>query len=170
MTEVATTKTNRRGWHFTPEHQRAARARVKPESNRANGAKGWAACAARFGSGWAGQKAADWRRANPNRPTRIVMDWLNEFCVSFELEVRITDVYADIVCKDFGLLIEIDGEYWHSSEERQARDAFKDQVFARAGWLVLRLAEADIKSGEAKTQLDYALHNSMAIWRNGGAA
>lgn len=155
----------RRGSHFTPEFQRAARAKVKRESLQRAGAAGWASCAARYGNAWAGQVAAAWRRDHPSSLERQVSDWLHEFCVAFEREVAVDGVYADFVVADFGLVVEVDGARWHG-QERQAQDAFKDDVFAKHGYHVLRLLEADIKSGAAHAQLDQALHGTEAPWLN----
>jgi very-short-patch-repair endonuclease len=173
------TKTNRRGWNFTPEHQRMARSKVRPESNRANGAKGWAASVAKYGVSWASKQLAAYRRANPSSIMISVMDWLTEFCVSYDVEVQIGTphgaVYADLVVPDFGLIIEVDSTTFHAShhqlhgEDRAAKDAYKDQVFAQRGWLVLRLSEVDIKSGAAKDTIDLALHSKRAMQPRGDA-
>ena len=164
---MTTTTPSRRGWNLRvlnadPERQRQVRAKVRPESNAANGRLGWETTKARHGTRMAAQLAAAWRRKNPNRPTRQVMAWLDEFCVSYELEREIGTVFADVACPDWHLVIEIDGAAWHGvtvhGEDRSGRDAFKDDTYRTHGWRILRLSEADINSGAAFDQLDLALH------------
>jgi very-short-patch-repair endonuclease len=159
-----------RGWNLRqlnadPERQRQVRAKVRPESNAANGRRGWEATKAKHGASFAAATAASWRRANPNKPTRQVMAWLDEFCVAFELEREIGGCYADVACPDWHLVIEIDGARWHGitpfGEDRRGRDRYKDDTYRVHGWRILRLTEADIKSRAAFDQLDLALHGAQ---------
>lgn len=43
------------------------------------------------------------------------------------------------------LVIECDGDYWHSLPERQAKDRQKDGYLKKTGWHIIRLSETDIK-------------------------
>lgn len=157
------------GWNLRilnadPERQRAVRANVSSESLAENGRRGYAATKARFGGKWAIEALARHRRTNPSRIVRAVMAWLDEFCVGYELERRIGDTFADIACDGFGLIVEVDSDRYHQAAHR-SNDSYKDDLYRRQGWRVLRLTEGDIKSGAAKHALDHALHNSEAAWR-----
>lgn len=157
-----------RGWNFTPEHQRKARAAVRPESNRANGARGFAATAARYGRDFAIRASAQWRRESPNRLEQLVMHWLNEFQVAFEREAQIGRFYVDFLCRDFHLAIEVDGRTWHTNhalhgQDRAGRDRRKDDALRAQGYCVLRLSEAAIRDGSAKDALDLALHTPRRL-------
>lgn len=162
-------KPTRRGWNLRilnadPERQRAVRANVRPESLAASGRKGYAATRSRFGSKWAIEVLANHRRAHPSKIVRLVIAWLNEFCVAFDLEHRIGDTFADICCADFSLIIEVDSNRYHGPAQT-ANDRRKTDLYRSRGYRILRLAEDDIKTGAAKDQLDAALHGQEAPWR-----
>lgn len=51
----------------------------------------------------------------------------------------------DIVLEKYKIIIECDGDYWHSSEEVKARDKQKDIEYKEAGYMVLRFSGTQIR-------------------------
>jgi hypothetical protein len=51
----------------------------------------------------------------------------------------------DILLPDYKIVVECDGDYWHSFEDRQTRDAYRDMVFETNGYIVLHFTETEIK-------------------------
>jgi len=154
-----------RGWNLRilnadPMHQRAARRAVRPESNSANGRKGFEVTAARYGRDFIAKIAAAWRRTHPTALEQTVDEWLTEFCVSFRRDERVAGYYCDRIADDFRLVVEIDCLL--HGEDRPRRDRTKDSALRKAGWRVLRLSEAEIKDATAKELLDRALHSDTA--------
>ncbi len=52
----------------------------------------------------------------------------------------------DIVLEKYKIIIECDGDYWHSSAEIKARDAQKDIEYKEAGYMVLRFSGTQIRA------------------------
>lgn len=52
---------------------------------------------------------------------------------------------ADFAFIEQKLVVECDGDYWHSLPERQAKDRQKDGYLKKTGWRIIRLSETDIK-------------------------
>ena len=42
------------------------------------------------------------------------------------------------------IALEVDGEFWHSSDRAKKRDRFKDYQLKREGWEILRIQEDEI--------------------------
>lgn len=59
---------------------------------------------------------------------------------------RKTGARCDAVIRDARLVLEYDGEYWHSLPERFDLDAAKTQALIEAGWTVLRIREGSLPS------------------------
>ena len=162
---------SRRGENFRSSTvQKELRGRVSHESCVANGKKGWQATVARYGRLFASQVLAKWRRDHPSQLERTVIAWLDDFQVTYQREVQIGDdrsvAFADFVLVDLDLIIEVDGERWHTrdplhGEDRPRRDAQKARLFRRYGYKVLRLSEKAIRSGKAHDMLDVAIHRQM---------
>jgi very-short-patch-repair endonuclease len=53
---------------------------------------------------------------------------------------------VDFAIPSCHLVIECDGEYWHSLPKQAARDKRKDAYLKKHGWTVIRLAETDIRT------------------------
>lgn len=144
--------------------QREMRSRVSSESCSANGKKGFLATAAKYGRDFAVRMAAAWRRSR--KPTNLeakVEAWLYEFQLRYERDVPVGGYFADFLLSDLDLIVEVDGHTWHTNhplhgEDRMSRDRRKDRFLKRHGYCVLRLSEADIWNGNAKDQLDAAIH------------
>ena len=71
------------------------------------------------------------------------------FLITLEIDFTAEHPFPDIGIVDFfcsaaQLVIECDGNYWHSLPEVIIRDARKDRLLAAQGIFMLRLSETDI--------------------------
>lgn len=67
--------------------------------------------------------------------------------------------FADVAA---GVLIEVDGTYWHSLPGAKNRDRAKDIVAYRSGWRLIRIPEADLAANWDGT-LDRALSGELDV-------
>lgn len=148
----------KRAEQFTPESQRAARAHVKRESLQESGRRGQAVMLARHGEAFRTEHLAEHRRLHPSDLEIVVLGWLHEMRVPFRRDVPVAGGRFFIDLTFDRIALEVDGRHWHTNnghhgEDREARDAEKDQVLAEAGYTVIRLDEAAIRDGSARTRL-----------------
>lgn len=80
---------------------------------------------------------------------KVVSSWLASQGIEHRTSVRILSYEADILVGD--LVIECDGEHWHSSPQQKERDAKRDARLRAAGYRVLRVPGKDIYSGTFKS-------------------
>lgn len=155
-----------RAAQFTSESQRAAREKVRPESLRANGRKGWLATASKYGADVAAKQLAAWRREHPTKPEQIVIGWLDGLGIAYQREDPITasngTFYVDFRLAD-GRAIEVDGAIWHRNDplhgdDREGRDRAKNAALRESGIDTLRLSEADVNKGTARGTLETWIH------------
>ncbi|MDO8609571.1 MAG: DUF559 domain-containing protein [bacterium] len=51
---------------------------------------------------------------------------------------------SDFCLPKYNIIIECDGDYWHSSKQVKGKDKYKDEMYRRAGFKVLRFSETVI--------------------------
>jgi len=94
------------------------------------------------------ERAKNWTIAGRTRQkTRIeytVEMLLTAIGISFEREHRIGTFLADFFIPSKNLIIECDGEYWHSRPGAKERDARRDTWMIERGYKVLRFSEQQI--------------------------
>jgi very-short-patch-repair endonuclease len=83
--------------------------------------------------------------ANPSSLERTVAVLLETLGIVYEAQKRIGRYYADFYVPSKQLVIECDGEYWHS--QQVAHDAKRDAFMRSQGYTVLRLSEQSIRTG-----------------------
>lgn len=71
--------------------------------------------------------------------------WINHIPNASNIKCSVPDIRIK------NILIEFDGEYWHSSEDAQNRDNMKDALNAMQGFLTLRIPEQDFRSDKNGT-------------------
>lgn len=140
-----------RAAQFTRASQQAARAHVKPASNRANGAKGAQATLQKHGGKFMAEKLAAYRREHPSALEQTVMRWLDDCGHAYSRDVLIGDWYYDFVIGQ--LVVEADGAYIHRLPGRPERDAVKEQAARSAGYQFLRLSEQAIRDESGRAEL-----------------
>jgi len=79
---------------------------------------------------------------------RKIRKYLEKQGVFFKTQVAFERYVVDFLLPDHGLVIEADGEYWHSKESVKKRDRIRDKKLIALGFDVVRLKEKDINSGE----------------------
>jgi hypothetical protein len=75
----------------------------------------------------------------------LVENELIELRIDYIFDQKFHFWYPDFRMPDRKLIIEADGEYWHSKPENILRDKVKDAYYTGCGYKVVRLKEADIK-------------------------
>ncbi len=86
------------------------------------------------------------RLREPTSIERIVAGILSDMGVAFEQQVLFKYYSADIFLPDHNVIIECDGDYWHSTPVMIAHDKKRDKWFANHSIGVIRLKECDIKA------------------------
>lgn len=85
--------------------------------------------------------------------------------LSFQRQRKFWRYRADFAFPDARLVVECDGDYWHSRSDVQRSDRRKDAYLTKQGWRVLRLAETDIKAspGECTERVLHAIDPSLSL-------
>jgi very-short-patch-repair endonuclease len=101
-----------------------------------------------------------------NTPTSIevkVYDELKRRGFLFETQKVIKGKFrVDAYIPGLNLVVEADGDYWHSLPKNIRRDKAKDAYLGKCGFGLLRLSETEIKSGKFTDKLDELEVNSRS--------
>ena len=74
-----------------------------------------------------------------------VKSFLDERGICYILQYPLRQGYiADFALLDKKIIIEVDGNKWHSGKKKQKKDRFRDYMVKRAGWKTIRIPEKDI--------------------------
>lgn len=93
--------------------------------------------------------ALAWNAVNLHSGTsieRTVCDWLLQLGIQYETQASVSKFFVDILIADHNLVIECDGDYWHSIPGIPERDRMRDIIIRRMGYKVLRLKGSEIKN------------------------
>lgn len=73
--------------------------------------------------------------------------------------------WVDFYLPEYNLIIECDGEYWHSLEEVKQKDIQKDLIASEMGYQTLRLKGKEIREnfGNIKKQIHNAIYNGCFV-------
>lgn len=94
-------------------------------------------------------------------PERLVRESLERIGCHFVQEYRVGRYSLDFAVPDLATDIEVDGDYWHRDERRNAK---RDAALADLGWQTIRIKESTINDiGE---DLDLYLRHKLA-WIDG---
>lgn len=95
-------------------------------------------------------------------PTSIEKKVYNELKLRgllFETQKLIKGKFVvDAYIPSLNLVIEADGDYWHSLEENKNRDKSKNAYLSTCGYNLLRLSETEINDGSFKNKLRRVLN------------
>ena len=76
---------------------------------------------------------------------REVKQWLEDRGIEHILQYPLRQGYiADFALLDRRIIIEVDGERWHSGKKKLKKDRFRDYMLNRAGWTTIRIKEKEI--------------------------
>jgi len=92
-----------------------------------------------------------------NEPTSIekkIYEELKARGILFEKQKLINGKFVvDAYIPSLNLVIEADGEYWHSSDKAQKKDKAENAYLTKCGFNLLRLSGTEIKNGEFMSRL-----------------
>lgn len=97
---------------------------------------------------WIGQVRPYIGKRGPTQPEKDVQKTLEQLKVDYVSQVTIGRYLVDFLLPDKQIVIEVDGDYWHSLPESQKRDAQKDKYLSRSGYTVVRITETETKQSE----------------------
>lgn len=108
----------------------------------------------------------NWMHLNINKPTKIeiaMQDCLDRIGVAYVSQAEIGWWSCDFLITDTNLIIECDGDYWHSIETVKSKDIRKDKSLRAIGYDVLRITETDIRNDitECESRIRLALLSAM---------
>jgi len=70
--------------------------------------------------------------------------------LEYALKLESTSIKPDFLILSKKLIIEFDGDYWHSSERRDLeKDALREQEILNAGYKILHIKECDYRKDES---------------------
>jgi very-short-patch-repair endonuclease len=78
------------------------------------------------------------------KPERTVDEWLHRKGIDHEHQRRFRIGFVDYFVPDRNLVIEVDGDYWHSRPEQIGKDRARTAYLEKIGVRVIRIAEHDI--------------------------
>lgn len=77
--------------------------------------------------------------------------------ISFKQEVKVGIYHLDFLLPSIKVVIECDGDYWHSIPGAKRRDRRKDKLLTSKGYQIYRFSESEIKSS-AESCIHKILH------------
>jgi very-short-patch-repair endonuclease len=110
------------------------------------------------------QCVGSWTSANcksPTKPEVIVQDAFMKLKLDFKSQYRIGKYPCDFVLPKHHIVIEVDGDYWHSTNKRKKLDQTKDKTLQSEGWRIIRLKESDIYHNLPKCLIRVAKYISL---------
>lgn len=88
-------------------------------------------------------------KKQPTSIEKIVYDYLLLKGILFEKQKLVGSRYVvDAYIPSLNLVIEADGEYWHSRQDNIERDKRKNKYLKEKGYTVIRLSEKEINNGK----------------------
>ena len=93
--------------------------------------------------------AMEMYKRNPTSIELKVYDKLKELGIIFETQKLINGRFVvDAYIPSLNLVIEVDGNYWHSLDRIIKKDRAENAYLSKCGYGVLRLAEEEVASGK----------------------
>lgn len=103
----------------------------------------------------------------PKRPELAMQKLLKKLKLKFLFCARLGRFIPDFTLKTCKLIIQCDGDYWHSLPEVKDRDRRSNKTFKKAGYSVLRFSETDIKKFPEKVEKEIVRRVKELIKRPG---
>lgn len=76
---------------------------------------------------------------HPNKIEAFVKEILDDLGVKYKFQAYVDGYIPDFLLPKSKIIIECDGDYWHTSSAAKKRDARKDRVYNRNGYDVIRI-------------------------------
>ncbi|MEK6878882.1 MAG: DUF559 domain-containing protein [Nanoarchaeota archaeon] len=98
------------------------------------------------------------KNKGPSSIEIIVHNYLNNLKILYKKQEPIYGFLIDIFMPSLNLIIECDGDYWHSLPKTIEKDNRRDLILSKNNYNLLRLKESDIRNGKYKEQLTNKLN------------
>jgi len=94
-------------------------------------------------------------RIEPSSIEKAMAELLDKLNIKYACEYPIGSYHCDFYLPDFNIIIETDGDYWHSIPACKESDKKKDIFLKEKGYTIIRFKEKQIKNGidDIKKQL-----------------
>lgn len=105
-------------------------------------------CSRQCQGAWMAKQMAD-----QNGPTSIelaLMGELDRRHIPYQAQHKIAHWLIDITLPQYRIAIEADGDYWHSSQEQQEKDANKNHWLEAHGWSIFRFSGTEIRKSASQ--------------------
>jgi len=87
-----------------------------------------------------------YKHSNPKSSIeKLMAKELSKIGIIFEEQVPYHGMFLDFYLPEFNIVIECDGEYWHSLPDNKKRDKKKEALLSQEGYNLLRFSEKEIK-------------------------
>lgn len=71
---------------------------------------------------------------------------LNDLGINHEVQVQLFEKFiVDVLIRDLKIIIQWDGEYWHSKPKRKNLDVSQDNYLSKCGYKIIRITDKEIK-------------------------
>lgn len=84
-------------------------------------------------------------------------EYLHSSGISFKKQYLIIHFVVDFYIPDRNLVIEADGDYWHSLDKNKKKDKAKSAYLLKCGYNLLRLTETEINNNNFIKKTEEAL-------------
>lgn len=76
---------------------------------------------------------------------QLLIDELDKRDVPYQFQYKVKRWIVDFAFPAHNLVVEADGDYWHTLPEIQKRDKQKNRYFQKRGWTILRFSRSTIR-------------------------
>lgn len=91
-----------------------------------------------------------YRNAKETSIEKAIRKQLGKRSIFFVQQHKIGYWYADFFLPLHSIIIECDGDYWHSTKHQQGKDKARDAYMTKLGYKIVRLKECDIRENADK--------------------
>lgn len=88
------------------------------------------------------------------------------YIAQYEVNHGTYSAIYDFYLPDKNLIIEVDGEYWHSTKKQASRDKFKTMLAINAGHLILRISDSDLNFSLIFSSVETIKSNNKMLMEN----
>lgn len=85
-------------------------------------------------------------------PEKIMREFLDKVGAEYKQEYKIGRYWADFYLPEYNMVIEVDGDYWHSLPDVKEKDTRKDKYLKSKGINVMHIKECELKTGDVIIQ------------------
>lgn len=79
-----------------------------------------------------------------SEPQRLAREALEALGIEYNIEKRVGRYYVDFLLPKHGLVVEIDGEYWHGTVRQRTKEPIRDGFLESEGFQVVHVPALDV--------------------------